>query len=142
MRNAKKRMGLIVLAALGIAAAATAAVDHADHSHQLVRIGENRVHPKVQNIGSDDAIGWINYSNKIARVSFAAEVADKMVCKSPSGFRLTGPRLESPDIQAFQFATVCSLAKGEYAYKIELRSGFGGVAGGVPETIEGKIVVQ
>ncbi len=79
-------------------------VDHIDHRHQFVRIGDASVRPEVQRIHADDAFGWLNYSRRIARVSFDASVADHLVCKAPSRFRLVGDRLESPDIQFHPFA--------------------------------------
>ncbi len=117
--------------------------DHADHDHRVARILEARVSPKTIEIHSTDAIGWLNYSSRRARISFDAEVAKSMTCKSISTFRLDGPRLTSSDIQATQFASLCSLAPGEYEYRVELRSGIGGSSGGIPgKSFTGKIAVS
>jgi len=115
--------------------------DHADHHHQLIRIFEGRVRPAVQTIGATDALGWLNYTSRIARVSFAKDVAKNLTCTSPGSFRIDGERLISGDIQATQFATLCNLAPGEYDYQVTLRSGIG-VGQGGEKTIDGKIVVQ
>ncbi len=115
--------------------------DHAEHEHRMARILEARVSPKAIEIHSRDAIGWLNYTSKRARISFDAEVAKSMTCRSISTFRVDGPRLTSKDIQATQFASLCSLAPGEYEYRVELSSGVG--AGSSPgKSFTGKIVVS
>ncbi len=117
--------------------------DHAEHDHRMARILETRVSPKVIEIHSADAIGWLNYSSKRARISFDAEVAKNLTCRSKGTFHLDGPRLTSSDIQATQFASLCSLAPGEYEYRVELRSGIGGSGGlGLGKSFTGKIVVS
>lgn len=124
-------------------AAERAAPDHADHPHAFVTILPLKVRPDVQRIHPGDAFGWLNYTNRIARVSFDREVAKHLTCRSEGSFRLTGDRLQSGDIQAQQFATLCSLAPGEYPYRVELRTGVGGGGGGgVTAILEGKIVVE
>ena len=115
--------------------------DHAEHDHRMARILETRVHPKTIEIHSTDAIGWLNYSSKRARISFDAEVAKSMTCRSIGSFRLDGSRLTSNDIQATQFASLCSLAPGEYEYRVELKSGIGG-SGISSKSFAGKIVVS
>ena len=142
-RAARVAIRSLVLASLVLAAVPAAAeeADHADHEHQLIRIFENRVRPDPQQIHSADAIGWLNYTSKIARISFDQEVAKKLTCTSPGSFRLDGARLVSGDIQATQFATLCNLAPGEYDYVVTLRSGIGTTSGGERE-IAGRIVVS
>jgi hypothetical protein len=136
-----------LVAALAVAAsleprpaAAAERSDHADHRHQLVRIFEGRVRPDVQRIQSDDALGWLNYTSRIARVSFDAEVAKKLTCTSPGSFHVDGDRLVSGDIQATQFVTLCNLAPGEYEYQVTLRSGIG-TTQSAEKVIVGRIVV-
>ncbi len=124
------------------AMAAAAEPDHATHEHRLVRILSRSLHPEVHKIDSSAAIGWLNYSDSIAKISFDAEVAKKMVCRSPNGFRVTGDRLESPQIRASQFATVCSLEKGEYAYRVELVAGQGAGPAAPPRIIAGTLIVE
>lgn len=116
--------------------------DHIDHEHRFVRIGAASIHPEVSRLAVEDAAGWVNYSSKIARVSFDAEVAKKLTCSSPSGFHLTGDRLESRGIQSMQFASLCRFAPGEYAYRVELFSGVGGAGRGYDRVIQGRLVVQ
>ena len=117
--------------------------DHAEHNHRVARILETRIHPKTIEIHSTDALGWVNYSSKRARISFDAEVAKSMTCRSKGTFHLDGPRLTSNDIQATQFASLCRLAPGEYEYRVELRAGISGSGGAsVGKSFTGKIVVS
>ncbi len=117
--------------------------DHADHDHQTVRISGGRIHPEHVNLGADDALAWANYSSRIARVVFDAEVAERMKCRSATSFTLAGDRLVSRDIQASQFASLCQLAPGEYSYKTELYSGSGSSGfAGVDRTLQGRITVK
>ena len=136
----------LALAAAGALALGNIALaeepDHIDHEHRLVRIGEASLHPAALEITPGDAFGWLNYSSQIATVSFAADAADKMLCKERSSFRLGGDRIESGDIQARQFVSLCSLAPGTYAYRVVLRSGAGGSGSGVKRTLDGEIVVH
>ncbi len=126
---------------LGPSSSLGAETDHAEKDHKVARILETRVRPKTLEIRSTDAIGWLNYSSKRARISFDAEVAKSMVCRSISTFRLDGARVVSSDIQATQFASLCSLAPGEYEYRVELSSGIGSSMG-PGKSFTGKIVVS
>ena len=117
--------------------------DHADHDHQTVTISSGRIHPEHVQIGIDDALSWANYSSRIARVVFDAEVAKKMKCRSATSFTLAGENLVSLDIQGSQFASLCQLAPGEYTYSVELYAGFGSSGfAGVERTLEGRITVK
>ena len=116
--------------------------DIGDARHVFVTILQGRLKPEVQVLEPGNAVGWLNYSNQIARVSFDKEVAKRMVCKKEGSFHLSGDRLESSNIQAQQFATLCVLSNGEYAYRVELFSGAGTGSAGVPTTREGKLIVQ
>jgi hypothetical protein len=116
--------------------------DHIDHEHRLVRIGSTSLHPETLTIGASDAFGWVNYGSEIASVSFPAAVGEKMLCKQKTNFRLTGDRIESGDIQARQFVSLCALAPGEYSYQVSMRAGAGGSGPGPGRTLEGKIVVR
>jgi len=143
--NRARRLAAGLAGALALALAAPALAedpsDHADHEHQLIRIFEGRVRPAVQVIRGDDALGWLNYTAKIARISFDKEVAKHLTCTSPGSFHLDGERLVSGDIQATQFATLCNLAPGEYEYRVTLRSGIGSGGGG-EKVLDGKILVE
>jgi len=127
---------------IGAATAVAADPDHVGHEHRLVRIGAASLHPDVLTIDVGDAFGWLNYGDQIASVSFPAEVAEKMLCREKSKFRLTGDRIESGDIQALGFVSLCSLGRGTYEYRVEMRSGAGS-SGSVPgRSLEGTIVVR
>lgn len=116
--------------------------DHAKAKTVFVTILQSSLHPEVQKIPASDAFGWLNYSDKIARVSFDKDVAKHLTCKSQGSFRLTGDRLESGDIQSQQFATLCNLAPGEYAYRVDLHSGIGGGGGGLGSSRTGTLIVE
>jgi plastocyanin len=133
---------LILVVAMAARADDPAVEDHANRDHVFVTILALKVRPDVQRLKAGDAVGWLNYTNRIARVYFDKDVAKKMTCTSKGTFRLDGARLASADIQAQQFASLCSLAPGEYAYTVELRSGAGSSGGGVTNTLDGKIVVE
>ena len=135
-------LSIIMLSVLSLSVAASEdESDHAKHKHRFVRITSGSLHPKAQNIGTSEAFGWVNYSSKIARVSFDKEVASKMLCTTRTSFRLAGDRLESGDIQGRQFASLCSLQPGEYAYRVELRSG-AGTSAGSSRTLKGTLIVE
>jgi hypothetical protein len=140
MRSALATIALLLVAASGTAQGSGA--DHVEHRHRMVRIRNASLHPTVQRLSADDAIGWLNYSDKVARVSFEASVARKMTCTSPSGFRVTGDRLESPGIQAQQFAAVCRLEPGEYTYRVQLQDGIGASGMTRGRSFEGKLLVE
>ncbi len=136
---------LLAAALCFVAPAAVRAQEPADLGeahHVFVTILQGRLKPETQTLKAGDAVGWLNYSDKIARVSFDKEVAKQMVCKKEGSFRLNGDRLESTNIQAQQFATLCVLSKGTYEYKVDLFTGAGTGAGIVPTTRTGKIVVE
>ncbi len=135
----------LLLAAMCFAAPARAAdSDHIQHEHKLVRIGATALYPETLVIAPEDAFGWLNYGDQIATVSFPASVGEKLLCKEKTNFRLTGDRIESGDIQARGFVSLCALAPGEYTYRVTMHSGIGAStgSGGSGRTLEGKIVVH
>jgi hypothetical protein len=141
----KRSASLAVALAVASLAASTARAedaDHMDHEHRLVRIGSTSLHPETLVIGPTDAFGWLNYGDQIANVTFPAAVGEKMLCKQKTNFRLTGDRIESGDVQARGFVSLCALAPGEYSYRVQMRAGIGGSGGGVGRTLDGKIVVR
>lgn len=150
MRSSISRLAALTSALVLVAAAPAGAqdlpvADHAQRDHVFVTILPLKVRPEVQRIRSSDAVGWLNYTNRIARVYFAKDVAKRMTCTSKGTFRINGDRLESENIQAQQFASLCSLAPGDYPYTVELRTGVGaggGGEGGVTTTLEGRIVSE
>lgn len=139
IRLARSLLALFVLAA---PAARAEDADHIGHDHRLVRIGSNTLYPETLTVGASDAFGWLNYGDRIARVSFPASVADKMLCSERTSFRLTGDRIESGDIQARQFVSLCSLAPGTYEYEVATRAGIGGSGAAPGRTLRGTLVVR
>ncbi len=133
---------LVMGSLLTTAPAASAAdpVDHFEHKHRSVRISSGRIHPKVLQTHSNDALVWINYSSRVARVSFDKSVAAKLKCNSRSAFGITGDRLLSSPIQGSRFVSICNLSPGEYAYRVDLYSRAGDAVSN--RSFEGKIVVE
>ncbi len=135
------RAAAVAVAILAFAAARAA--DHESANHQTVRIGGAAVHPVTVTLASGDALAWVNYSSRIARVSFDRSVAEKIRCAQRASFTLDGERLVSPQIQATQFASLCMLAPGSYEYRVELSSGAGtGGSGGPERTFTGRVDVR
>ncbi len=147
-------MGPMRMAALGLAIGLTAffgvegavaqeeQVDHAKYEHRFVLITSARIHPDPARVTTDQALAWVNYSPKIARISFEKDVATKMTCRSRGSFRITGDRLESNDIQGRQFASLCKLAPGEYTYRVALFDSSGATVSPPARRLEGTIVVE
>jgi hypothetical protein len=133
---------LLVAAAGGRAAAEAGDSDHVGHRHRVVPITSQRLYPDVQRISVSDAFGWLNYSTMIARVSFDREVVDRLTCRSASRFHPMGDRFESGDIGPGEFTTLCSLAAGEYFYRVELRATEGPGDNADLVTHAGKIIVE
>lgn len=116
--------------------------DHHFLKHRFVRIRDGSLYPKVQPVGTHEATGWVNSSGKVAVVSFSAETARKMFCKSLNHFRINGDRLESGPIQARQFASLCRLAPGRYAYRVVLREEAGDSSLAPLREFAGTIIVE
>lgn len=115
--------------------------DHEDLEHRYVRITDAGLTPKTSRLDPKKAVGWLNYSSLVARVSFPADVVTKMTCISNGGFRVVGERLESPDIQSTQFASLCRLEPGTYSYEVTLAPGIGNTTR-PPQSFEGRLVVE
>ncbi len=135
-------MVLLAGAAGDRAAAEVTDPDHAGLRHRVVPITSQRLNPDLQRIGSGDAFGWLNYSTMVARVSFDKEVVDRLTCRSASKFRLVENRFESGDIRSGDFTTLCSLAPGEYDYRVELRPSDRTGAEARLVTHDGKIIAE
>ncbi len=133
-------LGLATFFGLATAIALEEEVDHAGQEHRVVRITSGRLHPEVVRLTTEEALAWVNYSSLIARISFEKSVAAKMKCRNRESFRITGERLESGRIQATQFASLCSLAPGKYAYRVGLFEG--APSGTSARGHEGTIIVQ
>ena len=133
--------GIPIAAALVATVAGSAVAGTSDRRY--VQIKDGRVHPTVVRVGADHTLGWVNYSSRIATVSFEREVGKRLTCESSTSFRLTGTRLQSADIQSTQFASLCRLAPGEYRYRVDLRNGAGGAGAGARDrSFEGMVIVE
>jgi len=80
----RRPLSLLVATLLLVpASAAGQEADHAGADHVFVRITSSSLMPSMQTMQHDQAIGWLNYSNRIAKVSFDREVGKKLLCKAP-----------------------------------------------------------
>jgi hypothetical protein len=114
--------------------------DHGGHEHHFVRISDGKLTPRELHMQGDEAVAWANYSTKNAVISFERDVGKHIVCTERSSFHLTETRLESRELRAKQFASMCQLAPGRYAYIVELR---GPTRGVIPSKgLNGEIVVE
>ena len=107
--------------------------DHVGLKTEIVAIAPDRLSPTVKLVGSTDALGWINYTSRVASIEFDASVAETMMCTGPSPFRVEDDQLRAPNVSSGGFATVCKLAPGEYDYQVVLR--------GAEKPLLGKLVV-
>lgn len=135
-------LGLISATTLVLAAPANAEgePDHAKHDHGTIRITAKRIHPNTATLSGDDAIVWMNYSEHVAFVSFDAEVAKHMTCVGPSNFSFENGRVRSGPLRGNEFASVCSLEKGSYPYKVTLLDV--GFSTGPPRVLDGKLIIE
>ena len=114
---------------------ADALPDHAQLKTEIVGITPTRLIPTVSVVPPGVAFGWLNYSNGDARVTFEdARIAEKLRCTSPGLFRVAPENVAAPRVPSGSFATLCSLAPGEYDYRVEFT--------GKPRPLLGKIVVR
>jgi hypothetical protein len=115
-------------------------VDHAAHSHAMVRITRARLDPEVARLSPADAIVFLNYSSRIAQITFEPGAAEKIRCATPTSFGLVDGRLKAEYVREGTFATLCSFQPGDYPYLVELKT-----APGVTEnerTLRGTLRVQ
>ncbi len=130
------RFALIALTAVLLSSPASSQEvhpDHAGYNTHVVGISPNGLLPTVKQITPEDAFGWLNYSASNASISFEQDIVAHMTCREPSPFQLRGDRLTAPQVPSGGYATLCSLAPGEYDYQVELA--------GSKKTLLGKIVV-
>ena len=132
-------LAFLLAAALG---RADEAIDHAELDHVYVRITDTGVHPATARMEAGQAIGFLNSSSRVARVSFDASVAAKIKCRTRTGFQLEGARLASGRIQGTQFASLCSIASGSYEYRVDLQPGAGTGGELVERSFPGKLEVK
>ncbi len=108
--------------------------DHAGHPTKIVGIAPTRLLPTVLVVPHDSAFGWLNYSSGDATIQFEEDITPKLRCRSPGLFRASTGDLASPRVPSGAFVTLCSLAPGEYDYRVELE--------GRPQPLLGKLVVK
>lgn len=143
------RAGLALLGMLcgtigpGGAVAGTPDPDPSGPRDATVRIRNWTVSPQTIRLDAGREIGWLNQTSRGVRVQFDRDVAREMVCRNGSGFRLKGDRLESPEIRASRFASLCSLSPGVYGYRVVFSGEGGGDGAPVGErALAGRVVVE
>ena len=94
--------------------------DHAGHPTKIVGIAPTRLLPTVLVVPHTSAFGWLNYSAFDATIKFDEDITPKLTCRSPGLFRASAGDLASPRVASGAFVTLCSLAPGEYDYRVEL----------------------
>ncbi len=120
--------------------AAGAEVDHARSEHKIVSITDTALIPTSKRLSSSDTFGWLNYSSRKAIVSFDAETAKSMMCRTRGSFRLSGDRLEA-EVEDAGFTSLCKLAPGEYRYRVAL-SETDEQPSSARAVLEGKLLVE
>ena len=141
MPRASRRFAIVTLA-LALAAQAAWAKDdapegepdHAGHRTELVGIVPTRLLPTVLVVPHDSAFGWLNFSSREARIKFEDDITPRLTCRSPGLFRASAGELASPRVASGAFVTLCSLAPGEYDYRVELE--------GRQQPLLGKLVIE
>ncbi len=108
--------------------------DHAGHPTKIVGIAPTRLLPTVLVVPHDSAFGWLNYSSGDATIKFDEDITPKLTCRSPGLFRASAGDLASPRVASGAFVTLCSLAPGEYDYRVELE--------GRQQPLIGKLVIE
>ncbi len=108
--------------------------DHAAHPTEIVGIVPTRLLPSVLIVPHDSAFGWLNYSSGDATIRFDEDIMPKLACRSPGSFRASAGQLASPRVPSGAFVTLCSLAPGEYDYRVEFD--------GRRQPLFGKLVVE
>ncbi len=108
--------------------------DHAGHPTEIVGIAPTRLLPTVLVVPRDSAFGWLNYSSDQATIKFEEDITPKLTCLSPGLFRASTGGFAAPRVASGAFVTLCSLAPGEYDYRVELE--------GRQQPLLGKLVVE
>ncbi len=108
--------------------------DHAGHPTENVGIVPTRLLPTVLVVPHDAAFGWLNYFSGDATIKFDEDIAPKLRCRSPGLFRASTGEIASPRVASGAFVTLCSLAPGEYDYRVEFE--------GRQQPLLGKLVVE
>ena len=142
MPRTRRRFAIVTLALAALASQAAWAEDgaiegepdHAGHPTEIVGIGPTRLLPMVLVVPHDSAFGWLNYTSRNATIKFGEDITPKLLYGSPVLFRVSAEELASPRVASGAFVTLCSLAPGEYDYRVELE--------GRQQLLLGKLVVE
>ncbi len=93
--------------------------EHLRAEQRVVRIGVNNLLPEGLSIKAGEVVSWINYSGVPVWISFGAETVEKILCKEPTRFQLSGDgSLTSGEVRPFEVAALCSFLPGEYHYTV------------------------
>ena len=104
---------------------ARAETDHVGHKHTSIRITSGRLHPEPVTLASDNALVFLNYSGRIAQISFDESVAENISCKTRTSFEVINGRLTAANVRQGAFTSLCQLAPGSYEYRVELKRSLG-----------------
>ncbi len=115
-------------------------VDHVGHRHKPIRIAKSSLRPDPVKLPAADALVFLNYSGRIAQISFDESVAKSIACESRSDFQLANGRLTAPNVRQGSFVSLCRLAPGSYDYRVELKRSAGELENYAVQ--DGKIIVQ
>ena len=115
-------------------------VDHVGHRHTPIRIAKSSLRPDPAKLPAADALVFLNYSGRIAQISFDESVAKSITCRTRSAFELSNGRLTAAYVRQGSFVSLCNLAPGNYDYRVELKSSAGDLDNYA--IYEGKIVVE
>jgi len=137
------RLSVLLLAAAAVAVPVRAAEDassHADHPHKTVIVGKTGTLPSDLTMDKDDVLVFENYTSGAVTITFTepADQTDKIHCGlvRPAGSRNAPPWAKfafdarkrlTATLPPGQFASLCSLAPGNYVY--ETSQPFGGYTG-------------
>ena len=114
--------------------------DHVGHRHTPIRIASSKPRPDPAKLPAGDALVFLNYSGRIAQISFDESVAKSIACRTRSSFELANGRLVAANVRQGSFVSLCTLASGSYGYKVELKRSAGELENYAVH--EGKIVVE
>lgn len=94
--------------------------DHATRTHNVVTITQMAVHPPVAQIGQDEVVVWVNYTQDYnIHIMFPEAVADSLECAlRPSFYRTGSGTIVSRPFGPMEFAMPCKLKPGEYSYTV------------------------
>ena len=115
-------------------------VDHVGHRHKPIRIAKSSLRPDPVKLPAADALVFLNYSGRIAQISFDESVAKSIACESRSDFQLSNGRLTAAYVRQGSFVSLCRLAPGSYDYRVELKRSAGELENYA--VYDGKIVVE